>query len=960
MKNIAVDVLERYTRGGSWTVDLETSELWWSNGIYVLYGLSPEAYTPTLESSIAFYEPESAELIRQAIRQALDCGEGWSTTAVLRRADGMRRHVHTIGRVYPRAGRAPVLAGALVDVHEQTLDRRARQAMGRTRKDQGERWRVAAESAGLSLFEIDFVDHSNHVSGMLARILAPDGSADFTISRDEWLALIHPDDRTFRMQRLDAHRAGAFAYHVCEYRLCPPGGGEIHVSETGRIINDDHGDRLVGTLSDISDRVRGEQALKQSSERLALTLDHAPIGVALISPDGRWVSVNRALCRMLGYSEEELLQTRFQTVSHPEDARKGYESARALIAGEVDAYRLEKRYLHKAGQVIDVQIDASLLRDAQGVALYFITHIQDISERKRYERALFEAKQLADVTFEAIGEGVIRVDADGRISQINSSACLLLQTSSAEAVSRAFHDIVVLYESDRDQRIPDPIATVLHTGERIRAPLFTRVRRNRDGRHVPIVDSASPVFDAQGQVQGAVFVFRDISDVRRMTRELEHLARHDALTGLLNRRGFEKALSEVRPDAGAAPLPVYVLYLDLDHFKAINDLSGHSVGDEMLRQVAGVLRDALSDADIMGRVGGDEFAAVVHVADDASAEMLAERLIARIRRLHYSLDGRRHHASASIGIAPAGPDAAEWDTVFMRADAALYAAKDAGRNRFHLYGAITVRDGKGADYLNTTRMLQAGFDQGFFAIHLQAIVDSKAQLLGYEALLRYDDGHDVFAPDRFLPTAKRLGMMTRIDRWVISSTLQLIGIARAQGRWFSGCYVSINLSPLSLADPHFHDELKALLDASPDDAAQIAFEIIESDALFGQHYTGTIDDLRARGIRVWLDDFASGYNSFDTLKRVGVDGIKIDRSFVQDIEKDPIDRTVLRSIGDISSALSIDVVAEGVENARMFDLLIRAGFSQFQGYHFHRPDKASAALALTLCRERILRADDDV
>lgn len=944
MKHIAIDVLERHTRGGTWSLDTANGDVWWSAGIYALYGVTPATYTPTLDSSLEFYERESAEWLRDAISRAVDNGEGWSTTVVLRRADGVRRFVHAVGRVQVRDNQAPLLAGALIDVHEQTLERRARENTSPANESQGERWRIAAELVGLSLLEIDFERSVYQVTGMIARLLSQGSATDLIIERDDWQALIHPDDRMLYVQRLDGCRAGAFSYHACEYRLCPPGVSEIHVSETGRLVRDDSGERLVGTLTNISDRVRAERAIQASRERLIQTLDNAPIGMALIAPDGRWVSVNRALCRMLGYTEAELLRTSFQSVSHPDDVRVGYEGARAMLAGRADTHQLHKRYIHRNGDTIDVQLDTSLLRDTDSKPLYFITHVQNVTERKRAERALFDAKTLADVTFEAIGEGVIRVDRHGVITQINPAACAMVQTTAADALGRSFSDIVVLFESECNRRMADPIAEVFATGERIRAPLFTRLQGACDGRQIAIVDSASPVHDPQGMVCGAVFVFRDVSDVSRMTDELDHLARHDSLTGLLNRRGFEQALDQSWPAVGESSLPLYVMYLDVDHFKAINDLSGHLTGDEMLRQIAIVMRETLTESDVIGRVGGDEFAAVVHVADHASAETLATSLLARVRSLYYSLDGRRHHASASIGIAAAGASAADWDSAFMRADAALYLAKEAGRNRCQLYGVAADHSSLAADYLNTTQMLQAGFDQNFFVLHLQAIVDAQSRLLGFEALLRYDDGHGIVMPDLLLPTAKRLGMMGRIDRWAISSVLELIRDAQQAGHWFDGCYISINVSPLTLADPDFHGELTALLDQYPDQAGHVAFEIIESDALFGQYYARIVADLRARNIRVWLDDFARGYNSFDTLKRIGVDGIKIDRSFVQDIDKDPIDRTVLRSVGDISTALSLSVVAEGVENVRMLELLIKAGFTQFQGYYFHRPQKASEAL----------------
>ncbi|MES1927069.1 EAL domain-containing protein [Salinisphaera sp. T31B1] len=942
MHDIAVDVLERHAKGGSWLFDLETRDIFWSDGVYNLHGLTRQSYTPALDTALDFYTPESRVQLEAALDAALADGSGWSLTLDIVRADGQLRHVQTIGQVEVRNDRAPLLAGAILDVHDQTEERLKNQALERRLAEDGVRWRMAGENAGLGLIEIDFSTDTYRISGAFVQRTGLGGLDRLEVPRSEWLSWIHPEDFDSRQQLIEAQSSDPSQGYIAEYRLRPPDGTELWVKEAGRGIADDQS-RIVGILSDIRERKESERALRHSRRRLGQTLQEAPIGIALVSPEGRWLTVNRSLCDMLGYDEPALLSTTFQQITHPDDLEADLANVQALLAGRIRAYRMEKRYYHRTGRIVDVQLDVSLLRDDQGEPLYFISHIQDITERKQEHAALFEARRLAEVTLEAIGEGVIRVDALGLITDINTAACSLLGVCEQALVGEPFERHVLFHDPDRDRRLPDPLAGVLRDGERVRVPIFTRLQR-LDGSFISIVDSISPIHDENGAIAGAVFVFQDISDARRMTDELTHQARHDALTGLPNRRGFEDALTLSWQRLRASKLPTFVMYLDLDHFKTVNDTCGHAAGDELLRQISVKFRAALRESDVLARLGGDEFAVIIHAKDAHGAQVVADKLIRAARDLGFSFNQRRYAVGVSIGIAALTPDIEATATVLMHADAALYIAKDMGRNRYHVYQA-DHEQGAAAAYMGTAQLLQSGLEQNLFTLYLQAIVDTTGRRIGYEALLRFDGPDGVIAPDHFLPTAKRLGMMSRIDRWVVTAALDLVAAYERRGLWPAETYLSINISPVSLADPQFHAELITLLDQRRPQAQRFVFEITESDALFGEHYPKLIQNLRQRGFRVWLDDFASGYNSFDMLKRAAVDGLKIDRSFVTDLQRDPINRAVIRSIGDVSRALHLGVIAEGVETVEVLELLTKAGVERFQGYLFHRPEPAETALA---------------
>ncbi|GAB3675338.1 PAS domain-containing protein [Salinisphaera aquimarina] len=560
MEQIAIDVLERHALGGTWWYDLQTRRIWWSKGIYRIHDVDPADYTPTPETVADFYEPESRANVRKAIVKAIEQGSGWSLTLLLRRSNGQLRYVHSVAQVEPRPGMMPVLAGAFFDIHEATVERIEREArQQRELEQQSRRWRLASENAGLALIDFDPVAY--RVAGAIAEYVGASRDHDIEIPAEQWLEYIHPDDRKVRQQRLEAYLAGQTEAYVSEYRLCLPDIPEIWVQEAAcRPAEDDAGDRMLGTLS-------------------------------------------------------------------------------------------------------------------------------DIRERKRAERAIFQAREMAEITFEAIGEGLVRVDRDGQITEVNSAACALLGCDAGDMINARFSSRFRLYEAASRRRVPDPVGQVLRHGQRIRVPIFTRLRRS-DGAYLSIADSISPIHDEEGRVCGAVFVFQDISEIRRMTEDLVHQASHDPLTGLLNRRGFEQALEAAWRRVRAGMAHIFVLYLDMDEFKQINDNCGHSAGDEVLRRVARSFRAILRDSDVLARLGGDEFAAIIHAKAVDDVETIANKLIAAAEQERTPAGSATRFAGVSVGVAALDPTLASMEAALIHADAALYVAKAAGRGRYHFHDSV--------------------------------------------------------------------------------------------------------------------------------------------------------------------------------------------------------------------------------------------------------------------------------
>ncbi len=702
---------------------------------------------------------------------------------------------------------------------------------------------------------------------------------------------------------------------------------------------------LVPEGRDISEMLTAQSALQESERRFHQSFDYAPIGKALVSPDGRFLAVNTSICRMLGYCREELLCSDFQALTHPDDLDKDLAQVRALLDGTKNAYRIEKRYRHKKGHVVYAQLDVSLLRDDRGEPIHFISQIQDITQRKRAEDALFEANELAQVTLAAIGEGMLRCDAGAVITLCNPAAAALLGVEPRAVEGKAFGDVVELFHPSETRRVEDPMARVLADGRPMRVPVFTRLRRP-DGRMIPVADSVSPMRDRVGRVIGAVFVFQDMSETQRITAQLTHQADHDTLTGLPNRRRFGSLLGDAWRRARRGRWSGFVMYLDLDHFKAVNDTGGHAVGDRVLREIAEVMAGSLRGDDILARLGGDEFAAIVESATPEEAEVLADRMIKAVESYGLVADGRRFTVGLSIGLASIDITVGDPAEILARADQALYVAKETGRHRWHRFTPGDADIGRNTSTLDMAQRLRRALDSGNLALHLQAIVNGEGEVAGYEALVRLrDERGRLHAPATFLPAAKRLGLLARVDESVAASAVRLIREGVESGTWIAGRYISVNVSATSLGDPGFAKRLGRMLADARLPVGSLRFEVTETDRIDGNAALDLIRTLRRSGHEVWLDDFGTGYNSFDLLKSLRVDGVKIDRDFSCDIDNDPVGHSLIRAVMEVAGAMKLGVVAEGVEDEGALDRLQDLGVEYFQGHHFQQAGDAPSVLA---------------
>jgi len=558
------------------------------------------------------------------------------------------------------------------------------------------------------------------------------------------------------------------------------------------------------------------------------------------------------------------------------------------------------------------------------------------------EAHLTAATQRAKITLHSIGDGVITTDRQGRIEQLNAEAERLTgwsaQVATGLPIERVF---VVINELSSDPRA-NPIALTLQRQTVITSEADVVIYA-KSGRKFSIEYTVAPIFDqANDTLMGAILVVRDVTQLRVIAKELAYQAKHDMLTGLMNRRAFEQHLETIMdriPDQ--TDEPHWLCYLDLDQFKLINDTCGHLAGDELLKKIARTLQIQIRDVDLLARMGGDEFAILLNRCTLVDATQTVERIRQAVARLNFSWTDKHFGTSGSFGLVPITHENSTLYELMSAADTACYVAKDDGRNRIHIY-----QSGDGATALRTgemrwvQRIKQALADNRFVLYHqpitaLQGIVYS----VHTELLIRMlDEDNSIIPPTSFIPAAERYNLMAEVDRWVIHNALQVLqGTIRnaAPGT----CTIAINLSAQSLCDDSFLPYVLHELDTLNFDPHHLCFEITETCAISNLsraiHFMST---LRTRGCRFALDDFGSGLSSFGYLKNLSVEYLKIDGSFVRDIEHDAMDLAMVDSINQIGHVAGTQTIAEYVENTAILEKLRRLGVDYAQGYGIARPE----------------------
>jgi diguanylate cyclase (GGDEF)-like protein/PAS domain S-box-containing protein len=752
-----------------------------------------------------------------------------------------------------------------------------------------------------------------------------------------WWRMVHPEDRG-RMQPEDERMGEPGEAFASEYRVLHREGRTVWVRNESVLVEDEEsGSRhWQGFMLDITERRLVEAALRESEQRFRRSFDNATIGMALVGTDGCWLQVNRSLCDMLGYSEEELLGKTFQDITHPDDLDVDLDNLGRMLAGETRTYQTEKRYFHREGHVVWILLSVSMVHDEEGELLYFVSQIQDISERKGAEQKIREAEQ----RYRTLVEQIPAVTYIDPVDDPHTS----LYTSPQIEQMLGYTPQEWQSEKLWPKRLhPDDRERILVADERFEAggeESFSEEYRllAKDGSVVWVREEAVLVRDEAGEPLYWQGVFYDLTERKVLEERLEHRALHDPLTDLPNRRLFMDRLGQaLRRTRRREKGRVAVLFMDLDGFKVVNDSLGHETGDKLLVAVSERLKRCLRPEDTFARFGGDEFVVLLEdVEGPQEAVRVAERIIDELKD-RFVLDGRELYARASIGIALGEDRTKDPDDLLRNADTAMYRAKDEGMG----YSVFdTVMYEKALDTLEAENDLRRAVEQEEFVLHYQPIVRLQSvEVVAVEALVRWEHPErGLLDPDEFVPMAEDSGHVIPMGKQVLrEACLRAKEWQEAHPRT-PPLVMSVNLSARQLSRPDLAETVEGILKETGLEGSCLTLDVTETiyvRTLAGN--TETLDRLRDLGARISIDDFGVGYSSLAYLKRLPADALKIDKSFVKGLGEDVEDTAIVHMIIELAHTLGLEVIAEGVESEGQATLLREMGCDFAQGYHFEEP-----------------------
>jgi diguanylate cyclase (GGDEF)-like protein/PAS domain S-box-containing protein len=561
--------------------------------------------------------------------------------------------------------------------------------------------------------------------------------------------------------------------------------------------------------------------------------------------------------------------------------------------------------------------------------------LRSMSERAANVDALFEEKERAEVTLNSIGDAVMCTDRWGRVTYLNGVAELLTGWTRDQAVGRPVEEICRLVDALSHEPVGSPMAVALRENKTVGlTPNCVLVRP--DGVESAIEDSAAPIHDRNRRVTGAVMVFHDVSAARALSQRMSHLAQHDGLTDLPNRLLLNDRLAQAMVAAHRRQHKLAVLFLDLDHFKHINDSLGHAIGDGLLQSVARRLLACIRNSDTVSRQGGDEFIVLLsEVAQAQDAGIIADKILISLNEPH-RIERHEIHVTASIGIVTYPDDAADAASLLKNADFAMYQAKHGGRNHFQFFKAN----------LNIAALERQTIELGLrhaverreLLLHYQPQMNlATGAVSGVEALLRWQHpARGLLSPDQFIAVAEETGLIVPIGRWVLGEACrQAVAWQRAG---LPPIRIAVNVSAVELRAKGFVEGVGAILRASGLEPRRLELELTETFLILDSSATGRV--LRAikdLGVQLALDDFGTGYSSLSHMRRFPIDTLKIDHSFVRNLTIDADDASIVSAVINMGHSLHKLVVAEGVETSAQAAVLRAQACPQAQGYYFSRP-----------------------
>jgi diguanylate cyclase (GGDEF)-like protein/PAS domain S-box-containing protein len=750
------------------------------------------------------------------------------------------------------------------------------------------------------------------------------GFTDKELIGDYSLKNIYSDDRDkVRNQAIRCLKREIFEPY--EYRFINKDNELRHILETVTSIMFKGERATLGSFMDITER-------KMMEEKYRSILENIQEGYFEVDLAGNFTFLNDSVCRVLGYSREELIgmNNRHYTTDK-ETAQKVFQAFYQVYTTGVPLKEFGWDITRKDGNKRYVEGSISLLKDSSGKAIGFRGVSHDVTERKHAEKALRQSEEKYRNILENIQEGYFEVDLSGNFTFFNESMCRITGRLKEKLTGTNYKQFS---DEENSKKVFQIFNKVYKTGEPTDGFDWLIIRKDGTKRYVEA--SVSLQKDSSNKPNGFKGVIRDITERKLIEQELNHMATHDALTGLPNRLMFSQLLNHAILSAQRNKKQLAVLFIDLDRFKIINDSLGHEAGDRMLQEIANRFRQLLRAVDIVGRLGGDEFIILIEDVNELSqVATLAHKILTTTIKPAVIM-GEECRVTASIGISVYPTDGQDEQSLMKNADIAMYFAKEEGKNNYQFYSENIHSIAN--ERLSIETNLRRALERHELSLAYQAKVNFKTRMItGVEALLRWDNPYlGSITPTQLIPVAEETGMIVPIGRWVMRTACAQNVAWQNQG--LPPICMAVNLSLRQLTDEQLLDDIKATLEETGMAPDLLELEITESMVMHNPARMITVlNKIKEMGIRLAIDDFGTGYSSLAQIKNYPVNTLKVDRSFIRNLPFDSENKAITEAIIIMGKNLSLTVVAEGVETKEEENFLRQHVCDEMQGFYFSKP-----------------------
>jgi len=749
---------------------------------------------------------------------------------------------------------------------------------------------------------------------------------DAALTLESFLEFVHPKDVRKVMRAWKAALHGV-DYDI-EHRILVK--GELKwVREQAELDFDMQGKPVsgIGTVTDISESKLAEIALRESQQMQQAIVDTALDAVIQMDRQGRIAGWNKQATHIFGWEHDEAIGRVLSETIIPEQYREAHQKGmqRALQDAESNVLdsRIEIEGLHKDGHILFIELAVTRIKISE--QLEFSAFIRDVSQRKREEEQL----RLAAKVFESTSEAILITDVNNNIVALNE-AFTNMSGYGLEEISG--HNPSVLSSGQHDDAFYREMWQSINDDGIWQGEI---IDQHKSGKQFDKLMTINVVKNEQGIVTHYVSISSDISERKEYDKNVHVLAYYDVLTGLPNRTLLRDRLGQMIATAHRDSTLFSVLFLDLDRFKYINDSMGHSVGDMLLKSVAQRLESCVREGDTVARIGGDEFIILLRETGEEGVALVADKVLKKLA-IPFDLNGQMISTYASIGIALYPTHSTEIDVLMKNADAAMYSAKENGRNNYKFF--TPEMHFRANRVFQMEKDLRIALDQDEFTLVYQPQVDlMTGKICGAEALLRWKHPEQGYiSPADFIPVAEETGQIITIGEWVLRTACWRFAAWQKQGMQVFP--IAVNLSILQLRQQNLAAIVETILEETglaPDSLElEITEGIMMGDTKLAMSFLTRMHEL---GVKMSIDDFGTGFSSLSYLKNLPVHKLKIDQSFVRDIETDVSDAAIVRSIIGLGHRLDLKVIAEGVETLEQLDFLRIRGCDEVQGYFFSRP-----------------------